>query len=192
MIQFFEFLFIIFLFQSLIFNKFSNKFVINSFIENYIILINKSNLNLYIYYYDFKLLLYITSEYKIIIQSNNLKGYLFKYLKSYLIKKRNTINKRLINLFKFFNYNNLSYLIFLINSFIANKIYFFIFLKLFINNYYKYIIYKYIVQSEQNIKHYILSNHLKINIKISFLEIKNQYLKNHKFHFEIYLKKKQI
>jgi hypothetical protein len=112
----------------LIFNKSFNKFIIDSFIKNYIILINKSNLNFYIYYCDFELLLYITNKYKIIIQSNNLKDHLFKYLKDYLIKKQNIINIHLLNLFDFLFSNNLNHLLFLINFFIINKIYFFIFL----------------------------------------------------------------
>jgi hypothetical protein len=156
----------------LIFNEFFNKFVIDSFIENYVTLINESNLNFYIYYYDFELLLCITNKCKIAIQSSNLKGYLFKYLKNYSIKERNTINTHLLNLFGLLSSNDLNHLLFLINFFIINKIYFFIFPQLSINNYYKYIICEYIIQSEQNIKRHISSNHPGTNIKVSFLEIK--------------------
>jgi hypothetical protein len=120
-------LFIIFLFQFLIFNKSFNEFIIDLFIKNYITLINKFNLNFYIYYYNFELLLYIINKYKIVIQSNNLKGHLFKYLKNYLIKKRNIINTHLLNLFGLLSSNNLNHSLFLINFFIINKIYFFIF-----------------------------------------------------------------
>jgi hypothetical protein len=157
----------------LIFNKFSNKFTINLFIKNYIIFINKSSLDLYIYYYNFKLLLYITNKYKIAIQSNNLRNHLFKYLKNYPIKERNTINKYLIKFFAFFPYNNINYLLFLINFFIINKICFFKFLDLIVENYKKYIIYEFVNQSEQNMKHHILFNHPEINIKILYINIKN-------------------
>jgi hypothetical protein len=51
----------------------------------------------------------------------------------------------LLNLFEPIPHNNLIYSIFLINFFIANKIYFFTFLELFINNYYKCIICEYVV-----------------------------------------------
>jgi hypothetical protein len=132
----------------LIFNKSFNEFIINLFIENYIIFISESSLDLYIYYCNFELLLCITNEYKIVIQSNNLRDHLFKYLKNYPIKEQNAINKHLIKLFASLPYNDINYLLFLINFFITNKIYFFKFPDLIIKNYKKYIIYEFVNQSE--------------------------------------------
>jgi hypothetical protein len=130
----------------LIFDKSSNKFIINSFIKNYIIFINKFDLKYFIYYYDFNLILY--NLYNFTIQSSHLKNYINKYLNRYLIKKRSIINSHLIELFEPFFYNDLSYSLILINKFIIEKSSFFYFLKLFINICFKYKLYNLITFSK--------------------------------------------
>ena len=129
-------------------------------------------MNSFIYYCDFKLLLYNTLGCKIVIQPNNLKSYLFKHLKNYLIKEQTNKNQCLLTLLKPFPFTTLHYLLNLINSFITNKIHFFTFLDLSINNYNKYSLYNYIIYSEQNIKYYILSNYSEASVKDSYNKIK--------------------
>jgi hypothetical protein len=136
-------LLIIPLFQLLIFNKSSNKFIINSLIKNYIIFINKSNLKYFIYYYDFNLILY--NLYNFAIQFFYLKNYINKHLNRYSIKEKPIINNCLIEFFEPLSYNNLSHLLILINKFIIKKSSFFYFPGLFINICFKYKLYNLII-----------------------------------------------
>jgi hypothetical protein len=155
----------------LIFNKSSNKFIIDSSIENYIALINESDLKYFIYYYDFKLILY--NLYNFAIQPSYLKGHINKYLNNYPIKERPAINSRLIELFEPISYSDLNYSLILINKFIAKKSSFFIFFNLFINICFKYKLYDLITSSEQNIKHSIRLNHPNVSIKDLYNKIQN-------------------
>jgi hypothetical protein len=127
----------------LIFDKSFNEFIINSFIENYIIFINESDLKYFIYYYDFNLILY--NLYNFAIQFSYLKGHINKHLNRHLIKERSIINNRLIKFFEPFFYNDLNYLLILINKFIIEKSNFFYFPGLFINICFKYKLYNLII-----------------------------------------------
>jgi hypothetical protein len=115
----------------LIFDKFFNEFIINLFIENYIIFINKFDLKYFIYYCDFNLILY--NLYNFAIQSFYLKSHINKYLNRHLIKKKPIINNRLIELFEPLSHSDLNHLLILINKFIAEKSSFFYFPGLSIN-----------------------------------------------------------
>jgi hypothetical protein len=88
-------------------------------------------------------------------------------------------------------YNSLPNLISLIQDFILNKLTFFIFLKLSINNYYKYVLYNYIIQLKQTIKRYISLIHPEIKVKPSYIKIKGQYLQINKYYFKVNLKEKK-
>jgi hypothetical protein len=68
-------------FSSLIYSRESLTFILYISFESYLLLSNKLNLYYFIYYLNFKLLLY--STYKSAILRDYIKGYIFKYLSSY-------------------------------------------------------------------------------------------------------------
>jgi hypothetical protein len=68
-------------FLSLIYSRESLIFILYTSFKSYLLLSNKLNLYYFIYYLNFKLLLYFT--YKSTILQDYIKGYIFKYLSSY-------------------------------------------------------------------------------------------------------------
>jgi hypothetical protein len=68
-------------FLSLIYSRESLTFILYISFKSYLLLSNKLNLYYFIYYLNFKLLLY--STYKSAILRDYIKGYIFKHLSSY-------------------------------------------------------------------------------------------------------------